>query len=115
MNVARAAAHADMQLDSNGSIVICTDIKHLSSGILQLGSDESEEKLQRQLLKSDLEDAFAAAVLSSIKSKRSIYLLSQLKSNQVESLGLAYVDSPSDIERLCRESESYCVMRSSQF
>ena len=115
MNVARAAAHADMQLDANGSIVICSDLKHLSDGILQLGSDESEEKLQRQLLGSDLEDAFAAAVLSSIKSKRSIYLMSQLKSNQVESVGFAYIDSPLDIERLCRESSSVCVMRSGQF
>lgn len=115
MNVARAAAHADMQLGSNGSIVVCSDIKQVSAGISQLGSDESEEKLQRQLLSSDLEDAFAAAVLSSIKSKRSIYLMSQLRSNQVEGLGLAYVDSPLDIERLCREAESVCVMRSSQF
>ncbi|MCY2985264.1 MAG: lactate racemase domain-containing protein [Planctomycetota bacterium] len=115
MNVARAAAHADMQLNSNGSIVVCTDIKNLSAGISQLGSDESEEKLQRQLLNSDLEDAFAAAVLSSIKSKRSIYLMSQLRVNQVEGLGLAYLDSPLDIERLCREAESVCVMRSSQF
>ncbi len=115
MNVARAAAHADMQLDANGIVVVCTDLKHLSDGILQLGSDESEDQLQRQLLSSDLEDAFAAAVLSSIKSKRSIYLLSQLKSNQVENLGLAYIDSPLDIERLCREASSVCVMRSSQF
>lgn len=115
MNVARAAAHADMQLDSLGSIVICTDLKHLSAGILQLGSDEPEEKLEKELLNSDLEDAFAAAVLSSIKSKRSIFLMSQLKSNQVESLGLAFVESPTDIERLCRESNSFCVMRSSQF
>ncbi len=115
MNIARAAAHADMQLDTAGAIVICSDVATLSSGILQLGSDESEEKLQRQLLKSDLEDAFAAAVLSSIKTRRSIYLMSQLKSNQVESLGLAFIDSPADIERLCRESASCCVMRSSQF
>ena len=115
MNVARAAAHADMQLNSTGSIVVCSDIKTLSAGISQLGSDESEEKLQRQLLSSDLEDAFAAAVLSSIKSKRSIYLMSQLKANQVEGLGLAYLDSPLDIERLCREADSVCVMRSSQF
>jgi len=115
MNIARAAAHADIQLDSQGSIVICSDVASLSSGILQLGSDDSEEKLQRHLLKSDLEDAFAAAVLSSIKSRRSIYLLSQLKSNQVEGLGFAFVDNPTDIERLCRESTSFCVMRSSQF
>ena len=115
MNVARAAAHADMQLNSTGSIVVCSDIKTLSAGISQLGSDESEEKLQRQLLSSDLEDAFAAAVLSSIKSKRSIYLMSQLKASQVEGLGLAYLDSPLDIERLCREADSVCVMRSSQF
>jgi len=115
MNIARAAAHADMQLNSTGSIVICSDVKNLSSGILQLGSDESEDKLQRQLLSSDLDDAFAAAVLSSIKSKRSIYVMSQLKSNQVESLGLANIESAVDIERLCRESDSVCVMRSSQF
>jgi nickel-dependent lactate racemase len=115
MNVARAAAHADMQLNSNGSIVVCSDIKNLSAGVSQLGSDESEDKLQRQLLSSDLEDAFAAAVLSSIKSKRSIYLMSQLRASQVEGLGLAYLDSPLDIERLCREADSVCVMRSSQF
>jgi nickel-dependent lactate racemase len=115
MNVARAAAHADMQLNSNGIIVVCSDIKNLSAGISQLGSDESEEKLQRQLLSSDLEDAFAAAVLIAIKSKRSIYLMSQLRVNQVEGLGLAYLDSPLDIERLCREADSVCVMRSSQF
>jgi len=115
MNVARAAAHADMQLDTNGSIVVCTDLKRVSDGILQLGSDEADDKLQRQLLGSDLEDAFAAAVLSAIRSKRSIYLMSQLKSNQVEGLGLAYIDSPLDIERLCREASSVCVMRSGQF
>ena len=115
MNVARAAAHADMQLDANGIIVVCTDLKHMSDGIAQLGSDESEDKLQRQLLSSDLEDAFAAAVLSLIKSKRSIYLMSQLKSTQIENLGLAYIDSPLDIERLCREANSVCVMRSGQF
>ena len=115
MNVARAAAHADMQLDANGGIVVCTDLKRVSDGILQLGSDEADDKLQRQLLGSDLEDAFAAAVLSAIRSKRSIYLMSQLKSNQVEGLGLAYIESPLDIERLCRESSSVCVMRSGQF
>lgn len=115
MNVARAAAHADMQLDANGSIVVCTDLKRVSDGILQLGSDEADDKLQRELLGSDLEDAFAAAVLSAIRSKRSIYLMSQLKSNQVEGLGLAYLDSPLDIERLCREASSVCVMRSGQF
>jgi len=115
MNVARAAAHADMQLDTNGSIVVCTDLKRVSDGILQLGSDEADDKLQRQLLGSDLEDAFAAAVLSAIRSKRSIYLMSQLKSNLVEGLGLAYIDSPLDIERLCREASSVCVMRSGQF
>jgi nickel-dependent lactate racemase len=115
MNVARAAAHADMQLDANGSIVICCDIKHLSKGIQQLASDVDDEKLQRHLLGSDLEDGFAAAVLSAIKSRRSIYLMSQLKASQVERLGLAYVDSPLDIERLSRESSSVCVMRSAQF
>jgi len=115
MNIARAAAHADSLLDSHGSIVLCTDIKKVSAGIAQLASDESEDKLQRQLLSSDLEDSFAAVVLSSIKSRRSIYLMSQLREQQVEGLGFAFLDSPMDIERLCREASSVCVMRASQF
>ena len=115
MNVARAAAHADMQLVTEGSIVICSDIKSMTQGIQQLGTDEEDESLERQLLESDLEDAFAAAVIHSIKSRRSIYLMSQLTTPQVENLGLAYIDSPIDIEKLCQNANSVCVMRSAQF
>ncbi len=115
MNVARAAAHADLQLKTEGSIVVCTDIKNMTQGIQQLGDDEEDEKLERSLLKSDLEDAFAAAVIHSIKNRRSIYLMSQLTTQQVESLGLAYIDSPIDIEKLCESVESVRVIRSAQF
>jgi nickel-dependent lactate racemase len=115
MNVARAAAHAEIQLETEGSIVVCCDVKHLSLGIQQLGTDEPEEKLQRRLLKSDMEDAFAAAVLSSIKSRRSIYLMSRLSAHQVESLGLAFIHDAVDIERLCQSANSVCAMRSAQF
>jgi nickel-dependent lactate racemase len=115
MNIARAAAHAEMQLDSEGSIVICSDVQHLTKGVQQLGTDEPDEKLQQRLLRSDLEDAFAAAVISSIKSRRSIYLMSQLSSHQVESLGLAFVANSVDIEKLCNSVGSVCIMRSAQF
>jgi nickel-dependent lactate racemase len=115
MNIARAAAHADLQHDSNGSIVVCSDVKHLTQGIQQLGTDEQDDALQRRLLRSDLEDAFAAAVISSIKSRRSIYLMSQLTSHQVESLGLAHVGDATDIEKLCNAADSVCIMRSAQF
>jgi hypothetical protein len=104
-----------MQLDSDGSIVICSDLDHLSIGVQQLGTDEQDDKLQRRLLKSDLEDAFAAAVLSSIKSRRSIYLMSQLSAHQVESLGLAHIANASDIERLCQTADAVVAMRSAQF
>jgi nickel-dependent lactate racemase len=115
MNIARAAAHAEMQLNSDGSIVICSDVDHLTSGMQQLGTDEPEENLQRRLLKSDLEDAFAAAVLSAIKSRHSIYLLSRLSSHQVESIGLAHIRNVQEIEKLCSASDSICVIRSAQF
>ncbi|MEQ1827745.1 MAG: lactate racemase domain-containing protein [Pirellula sp.] len=115
MNIARAAAHAEMQLDSNGSIVVCSDVKHLSQGMQQLGTDEPDDSLQRRLLRSDLEDAFAAAVISSIKSRRSIYLMSQLSVHQVENLGLAFIDNAHDIEKLCQSAQSVCIMRSAQF
>lgn len=115
MNVARAAAHADMQLDSQGSIVICSDVDHLSIGIQQLATDEQDEHLQRRLLKSDLEDAFAAAVLSQIKGRRSVYLMSQLSASQIENLGLAFIGNVEDIERLCASADEVCAMRSAQF
>lgn len=115
MNVARAAAHADMQLDSQGGIVICSDVDHLSIGIQQLATDEQDEHLQRRLLKSDLEDAFAAAVLSHIKGRRSVYLMSQLSAPQIENLGLAFIGNVEDIERLCASADGVCAMRSAQF
>jgi nickel-dependent lactate racemase len=121
MNVARAVAHADMQLQASGNsehdgaIVVCSDLDSMSQGILQLGTDEPEDRLQKRLLKSDLEDAFAAAVISVIKSKRSVYLMSRLTAHQVENIGLAHVDSESDILKLCHSSKSVCVMRSAQF
>lgn len=115
MNIARAAAHAEMQLDSAGSIVICSDVDHMTAGLQQLGTDEPDELLQRRLLKSDLEDAFAAAVISAIKSRHSIYLLSRLSSHQVENMGLAHIGSSHEIEKLCGNSNSICVLRSAQF
>jgi hypothetical protein len=115
MNIARAAAHADMQLDSQGSIVICSDIDHLSIGMQQLATDEQDEHLQRRLLKSDLEDAFAAAVISSIQGRRSVYLMSKIPASQIESLGLAFIENAEDIERLCASADGVCAMRSAQF
>lgn len=125
MNIARAIAHADALCKTDGVIVVCSDIDEVSDGIAQLTSDEQDEKLQRRLLKSDMEDAFAAAVIRSVQSKRSVYLMSQLESPQVEAMGLAYLANANDIAKLrgfaaTTSSDSQlknhvCVIRAAQF
>lgn len=126
MNVARAIAHADAQCSTNGVIAVCSDLEEISDGIAQLTSDEQDGKLQRRLLKSDMEDAFAAAVIRSVQSKRSVYLMSRLSSPQIESMGLAYLATAADILRLrshtghsdlepSQSKSKVCVIRAAQF
>lgn len=115
MNVARAVVRAEPLLAPAGRLVICCDVPHITDGIAQLESDEPDDVLERALLGGDLEDAFPAAVLRSVQSRRSVYLMTALDSGEIESLGLAHVATAHDLERLAQRAGTICLLRTSQF
>lgn len=115
MNVARAVWQADQRLQPAGRVVVCADLGRVTDGIAQLASDEPDEELQRHLLHSESQDAFAATILRSIQAKRSIYLCSNLNEGQIESLGFAFITDSSDIERLAQSAGRVGWLPASQF
>lgn len=115
MNVARAVWQADQRLQPAGRVVVCADLDRVTDGIAQLASDEPDEELQRQLLHSESQDAFAATILRSIQAKRSVYLYSNLNESQIESLGFAFIADTSDIERLAQSAGRVGWLPASQF
>jgi hypothetical protein len=115
MNVARAVWQADQRLQPAGRVVVCADLDRVTDGIAQQASDEPDEELQRHLLHSESQDAFAATILRSIQAKRSVYLCSNLKEGQIESLGFAFITDSSDIERLAQSAGRVGWLPASQF
>ncbi len=115
LSIARAASYADRICGGEGRIVVCCDVDHATKGIRDLRSNEPMESANRRLIKSNVEDAFAAAVIRSILANRSLYLYSSLGSADCESLGIAHVQSPSDIEHLLTQAAHPCILRGAQY
>jgi hypothetical protein len=109
--VASAAHSAQRWLTPTGRIVVvATSLDDVSAGISALASDEPDEELQQILLEGQLEDAFSAAVLRGIQSRRSVYLQSQVDPEILESLGFASIRDPSELERLMQSVPRVGVM-----
>ena len=86
--VASAAWSAQQWLSPAGRIVVvATSLAEVTPGIGALASDDPDEELQQTLLTSSLQDAYAAAVLRDIQSRRSVYVQSQVDPELLESLG----------------------------
>jgi hypothetical protein len=114
-NVARAVVKADRYLTPAGCMVVFCEVDRITDGIAQLASDEPDEELEHALLGGDLEDAFPAAVIRSVQARRSVYLMSRLDAAEVESLGLAPISKPEDLERLAHRFRKIGLLRTSQF
>ncbi len=103
--VASAAQGAERWLTPAGRIVVVANgLAQVTSGIGALASDEPDEDIQKMLLESTLEDAFASAVLRGIQSKRSVYVQSQVDAETLESLGFASIRNPNELERLMQSA-----------
>jgi nickel-dependent lactate racemase len=103
--VASAAHGAERWLTPAGRIVVVANgLAEVTSGIGALASDEPDEDLQQMLLQSTLSDAFAAAVLRGIQSRRSVYVQSQVDAETLESLGFASIRNPNELERLMQSA-----------
>lgn len=97
--------------DKAQQIVICTAIGELPdplfSGILQLQFESDQETIQRQLAAVPAQFHGIPAILQ----ESSVYLKSQLAQEDVEELGLGYIESDQQIQRIVDRAESGILLR----
>ncbi len=92
-------------------IVICSVIDELPdavfSSILQLQFESDQETIQRQLETVPIQFHGIPAILQ----ESSVYLKSQLAQEDVEELGLGYIESDEQIQRIVDRAESGILLR----
>ncbi len=110
-NFARALFAASRVVDDDGAIVLCTALSRRPGPALRhLASLDDDQTLLHELMREKTPDAVPAKLLVQLREKVRIYLLSELPEDDVEQLGLGYVESAEDIERLRRQYDSCIVL-----
>jgi hypothetical protein len=115
-NVARALAAARRVVSEGGAIALCTDLMDAPGPAVRRleGTSDWEEAL-REIRRRRLVDMVPAAELVRAMNRASVYLLSRLESDQVESLGMAPMEDVGDLVRLCGRFPSCILLSSAQY
>jgi nickel-dependent lactate racemase len=109
-NVARALSVAMAVAEDNGAIVLCTDIRSRPGEALQrLIALDEESQMLRKIRRARSPDAVAAWLLVQAMQRGQVYLLSNLEEDTVEDLGLGYVSSAAEVDRLAQRCDS-CIL-----
>ena len=100
-NLARALNTLAKSTASTGAIVICSELSGpLPAPLRLLASNDAHQKLSEQLKQQPDIDIQAAQEILRLRDEYHIYLLSNLSGDDVESIGLANIESPSQINNL---------------
>jgi nickel-dependent lactate racemase len=114
-NFSRALFSASRAVRDGGAIVLCTELSCPPGPALQrLKSDASDDQLMHALKRERSDDALAAALLVTERLRAHVYLLSNLEREDVEELGLGFVSSADDVERLSRQFASCILLGNAQ-
>ena len=100
-NLARAINTLARSTASSGSIVICSELSGpLPAPFRLLASNDAHKQLAEELKQQPDVDIQAAQEILRLRDEYHIYLLSNLSGDDVESIGLAHIESPSQINNL---------------
>ena len=115
-NLARALHTAKQLVAPGGSIVLCTDImKGPGAGLQKLRNvHNSPATIARKLAHETADDALAAAVILETTKNYHVYLVSHLKPETVEGLGMGVIQDAAQLEHLCQQHASCAVLGSAQ-
>ena len=106
-----ALQSAAVVTDKAQQIVICSAIRELpdvvASAILQLQFESDQEAIQRHLEKVPVQFHGIPTILQ----ESTVYLKSQLPQEEVEELGLGYIESDEQIQRIVDRAESGILLR----
>ncbi len=114
-NFSRALFSAGRAVCDGGAIVLCTELSCPTGAALrQLKGDATDEQLLHALQRERSDDAVAAAMLATERIRARVYLLSNLEQDDVEELGIGYVASADEVERLSRQFDSCILLGNAQ-
>ena len=110
-NFVRALSVASHAVEDNGAIVICSELKRTALPVASPVGAETSEFVSDQ--PSSAAETAEAVISKSCNNAR-VFLLSDLKSDVVEDLGIAYVAKPDEVIRLSRQHDSCILVSSAQ-
>ncbi len=114
-NITRTLSTALEAVEDNGSIAICSTLKTKPGPALcRLAGADSYEAADRAIQRKPTSDALCAARLNRALQRARVYLLSDLDEHDVETLGVAYVASASEIVKLSSQHASCLVLGNAQ-
>ena len=100
-NLARALSTLAKATSMGGAIIICSQLSGpLPGPIKLLNSNDAQQQLGEQVKLQPDVDIQAAQEILNLRSDYHIYLLSDLNGEDVESIGLAHIESPAQINNL---------------
>jgi nickel-dependent lactate racemase len=115
-NLARALHTAKQLVAHDGAIVLCTEIeKSPGEGLQKLRSvHNSTDAIARKLAHNAADDALAAAVILEATKDCHVYLISNLKTETVEGLGMGSIRDAVQLEHLLQQHHSCYILAAAQ-
>ncbi|MEO8269265.1 MAG: lactate racemase domain-containing protein [Aureliella sp.] len=116
LSVARALATAQEHVAPGGAIVLVTQLSQaVGSGLGRLRDPhQSPESIAKKLAHDASDDALAAAMLLQATSNNHVYLISSLRSDTVESLGMGVIADGTQLTRLLEQFPSCTILEAVQ-
>ncbi len=115
-NFGRAVEAAGDAVETDGSIVICCDLREPPGPCLQqLTSGDHPTAVLSQIRRLREYDAIPAAQLARVLDRAQICLLGSLPQNLVEELGMVHLENVAEISRLARAHATCTLLASAQY
>lgn len=116
LSVARALFEGLRWIAPQGSLVIVSGLRQgLGSGLGRLRNQhQSPETLARRLASDTSDDALPAAVILEALASNHVYLVSHLRSDTLENLGLGCISSGEQLNRLIAQHNSGVIIEGVQ-
>lgn len=114
-NLGRAIAAAQVLLEPEGALVICTELDEQPGPAMgQLAGNDDSQLVEREILRHPSGDAGPAMLLNQVLQHETIYLRSRLRDSVVESLGMSPLATDGELERLVQSHASCIVVEDAQ-
>ncbi|MFN3189866.1 MAG: lactate racemase domain-containing protein [Aureliella sp.] len=114
---AQALSVADQCTTDHGTIVLCTELGgSIGKSLRRLKDSQTDlASMRKRIAKDTSDESVAAALISRVTQDKHIYLVSNLRVDSVESLGMGVLQSEEQLDHLLSQFPSTNILGSAQF